>query len=60
MYGFTHFSPYLVHIEISKTAYNSECIEYLTSIFPAAINISIYLYTQLIHSIDISQQNKPP
>jgi hypothetical protein len=26
---FTHFGPYLVHIEISKTSYNSERREYI-------------------------------
>jgi hypothetical protein len=25
---FTHFGPYLIHIEISKTSYNSERREY--------------------------------
>jgi hypothetical protein len=50
--GLTHFGPYLVHIEISKTSYNSERREYFANL---TLHSSFVIIKDIIVTLVIKQ-----
>ena len=50
MYLFTHFSPYVVHIEISKTSYICERREYLSALVINTAPATAHVYLPVFGS----------